>query len=398
VPSVQAQCVALARTRTSEEDYSVAAQRTRRPSLAGQALKHYREKHRLTQEQLAETLKIEPRTLRAYENGERQLDQLSELRRIATVLDLAPEQLGLAPASSGARTPEQINERLERAWRLMEEPRIDEARMVIEELVTSVSTQATTSPALLPLLARVHHAAGYIVGMGTRTQEIALPLHHYHEMEQIARLLNDDTLLSLALTYQGDMLRRRGDLGKAVTYLEAARDTAPKADVSARGNALQLLGRTYLLTKNVRGFEQAMAEAEELAHHINPETDCTRGQYNLAAVYEEYGKNYGMLGQPLKGMDYLARAEAARPRILFWETLLKIARAELFIYSGDVTNGLPLASEAAIISQQQGHRRRLERIYGMKRHLSRKALEYGRAEIELSEILDGPLGLRAIDK
>jgi transcriptional regulator with XRE-family HTH domain len=380
-----------------EEDYNVAAQQKRRPSLGGQALKRYREQHRLTQEQLAETLKIEPRTLRAYENGERQLNQITELRRIANALDLAPEQLGIAAEPRAPRTPEQLNERLAHAWRLMDEPRIDEARLVIEELVTSVSAQVDHMPALLSLLAQVHHAAGYMVGMGTRTQEIALPLHHYHEMEQLARLIGDHTLLSLALTYQGDMFRRRGDLGKAVIYLEAACDHGFKADISARGNAYQLLGRTYLLTKNKRGFERAMAEAEGLAYQIAPETDCTRGQYNLAAVYEEYGKNYGMLGQPLKGMEYLARAEAIRPRILFWETLLKIARAELFIYSGDVTNGLPLASEAAAISQQQGHRRRLERIYGMKRHLSRKALEYGRAEMELSEILEGPLGLRAID-
>ena len=376
----------------------MAAQNTRRPSLTGQALKRYREDHRLTQEQLAQTLQIEPRTLRAYENGERQLNQITELRRIANTLDLEPSQLGLAATPPEARTPEQITERLAHAWRLLDEPRLDEARFVIEALVTSVRAQVDDTPALLPLLARVHHAAGYIVGMGTRTQESALPLHHYHEMEQLARLIPDETQLCLALTYQGDMLRRRGDLGKAVLYLEAARDKAPKAEVSARGNAYQLLGRTYLLTKNTRGFERAMAEAEELAHQITPEIDCTRGQYNLAAVYEEYGKNYGMLGQPLKGMEYLSRAEAVRPRTRFWETLLTIARAELFIYSGDVTTGLPLASEAATISHRQGHHRRLERIYGMKRHLSRKALEYGRAEMELSEILDGPLGLRTIEE
>lgn len=381
-----------------EEEDHVAAQNKRRASLAGQALKRYREHHHLTQEQLAATLQIEPRTLRAYENGERQLNQITALRRIANALDLSPEQLGLAAAPRAPRTPEQINERLAHAWRLMDEPRLDEARVGIEALVTSVTAQAADAPALLPLLARVHHAAGYIVSMGTRTQEIALPLHHYLEMEQFARLVGDETQLCLALTYQGDMFRRRGDLGKAVIYLEAAHDQAPRADVSARGNAFQLLGRAYLLTKNTRGFERAMAEAEALAQRLNPETDCTRGQYNLAAVYEEYGKNYGMLGQPLKGMEYLARAEAARPRTRFWETLLKIARAELFIYSGDVPNGLPLASEAAIISQQQGHRRRLERIYAMKRHLSRKALEYGRAEMELSEILEGPLGRRAIDE
>jgi len=54
--------------------------------------------------------------------------------------------------------------------------------------------------------------------------------------------------------------------------------------------------------------------------------------------------------------------------------------------------GKLLAFETAEISQQQGHHRRLERIYGMKRYLSRKALEYAKAEEELSDRLDGPIG------
>jgi hypothetical protein len=140
-----------------------------------------------------------------------------------------------------------------------------------------------------------------------------------------------------------------------------------------------------------------MSEAKELAYGVKPETDSTRGQYNLAAVYEEYAKNYGMLGQTEKALDYLNLAEAQRPQTQFWETLLMIARAEVFMYNGDVATGKPLAIEAAKISQMQGHRRRLERIYAMKRFLGRKTLEYGKAEMELSDILDGPLGLRDIE-
>ncbi len=56
-------------------------------------------------------------------------------------------------------------------------------------------------------------------------------------METIARILKDDTLVNIALTYQGDMYRRLGDLGKSITYLEAARDTTPKADKAALGNS-----------------------------------------------------------------------------------------------------------------------------------------------------------------
>lgn len=138
--------MALARACAREEDDNVAAQNTRRPSLAGQALKRYREYHRLTQEQLAETLKIEPRTLRAYENGERQLNQITELRRIANALAFAPEQLGLAAAPRETRTPEQINERLARAWRLTVEPHLDAAWFVIEALMPSVRAQVDDAP------------------------------------------------------------------------------------------------------------------------------------------------------------------------------------------------------------------------------------------------------------
>ncbi|MDQ6661514.1 MAG: hypothetical protein M3Z24_11165, partial [Chloroflexota bacterium] len=67
---------------------------------------------------------------------------------------------------------------------------------------------------------------------------------------------------------------------------------------------------------------------------------------------------------------------------------------EVLIYNGDVAIGKPLALEAAKLSQLQGHRRRLERIYGMRRYLSRKVLEYGKAEMELGEILDGSTGQR----
>ena len=312
---------------------------------------------------------------------------------MADVLGIEPELLGVSPGIYLPKTPQQIDAVVENVWALLDEPRVSAARNIIEKLITDISDQAARedNPTFLRSLARVYHAAGYVTGLGTRTSEIARPVHYYHQLEEIARIIEDDTLLNIALTYQGDMFRRHKDLEKAIQYLEAARDITPHADVSAKGNALQLLGRTYLVAKDKQGFARAMGEAEELAYQINPATDSTRGQYNLAAVYEEYGKNYGILGQSQKALDYLSKAEAARPKTKFWETLLMIARAEVLIYNGDVANGKPLAIEAAKISKAQGHRRRLERIYSMKRYLSRKILEYGKAEMELSEILDGPV-------
>ena len=67
----QVQEVAVSRcSYTQKADENVAMQNKASPSLAAQFLKNYREKKHLTQEQLAEDLKVEPRTLRLEERRE----------------------------------------------------------------------------------------------------------------------------------------------------------------------------------------------------------------------------------------------------------------------------------------------------------------------------------------
>ena len=61
-------------------------------SLLSRVLKEYRKEHKLTQEQLAYDLYVEPRTLRGWEN-EHPTNNINELRRIADLLGMqgAPE-------------------------------------------------------------------------------------------------------------------------------------------------------------------------------------------------------------------------------------------------------------------------------------------------------------------
>src|SRR2546429_167019 len=241
------------------------------PSMAGQFLKNYRNAHKLTQEQLAFDLNMEARTLRAYENGERQLNNIHELRRITDILGIEPERLGVAASLYIPKTAEQIEEIVERVWSLMDEVRISEARPIIEKLVRDVEMQMIKEDHhLLRAFAHASQAAGYVISMNATTSEVPLAIHYYHQMESVARIINDQTLLNIALAYQGDMYRRLGDISKAIAFLEAARDTTPQANIAARGNGLQLLGRASILKKDVNSFERAMAEAEELASTIDP--------------------------------------------------------------------------------------------------------------------------------
>src|SRR5215472_6334227 len=120
------------------------------PSLAGQVLKDYRKSHNLTQEQLAYDLHLEPRTYRAYENGEYPLNNINELRRIADLLGIEAERLGIASSIYIPRTPEGIEEIIQHAWSLVEESRLTEARAVIERLAQNLRPQITTEdPTLL---------------------------------------------------------------------------------------------------------------------------------------------------------------------------------------------------------------------------------------------------------
>lgn len=369
----------------------MAKRKSKEPSsLAGQVLKDYRKTHSLTQEQLAHDLHLEPRTYRAYENGEYPLNNIQELRRIADLLGIEPERFGIASSPSIPRSPEAIEEVIAHVWSLVEKARVQEARATIERFVQSVQAQVTAeNPDLLRGLARVYHTAGYVVSEATRAGESYAAILHYEQMEEIARILNDHTLLNIALTYQGDMFRRLGSLTKAITYLEAARDTTPLADTAARGNGVQLLGRAYLRKGELGKFEQAMAQAEELSYAFDPATSSVQGHFNPGTVYEEYGRSYIDLGQTHKAMEYLDRAQVTLPPTKFWELLVMTSRAEALIKGHEFQSGIQLAVEAAQQIQAAGIMRYLDRVYGIQQYLDRLTREIGQLSMPLREILDG---------
>lgn len=145
------------------------------PSFAGQFLKNYRATYQLTQEQLAYELSIEARTLRAYENGERQLNNVKELQRMADVLGIEPELLGVSPGIYIPKTPQQIDTVVENVWTLLDEPRVSAARNIIEKLITDISDQAAheDNPTFLRSLARVYHVAGYVTGLQQSSQRLS---------------------------------------------------------------------------------------------------------------------------------------------------------------------------------------------------------------------------------
>ncbi|HLZ62201.1 MAG TPA: helix-turn-helix transcriptional regulator, partial [Ktedonosporobacter sp.] len=195
----------------------------------------------MNQLDLAEYLNVGERTLRRWKNGEDVLTDAQELKRIAELLGVEPELLGVVSSVHLPLTSEQMDKALAHVWTLVAKARNYEARVAGEKLIRDLRTQITKEDNdLLSRLARAHYVTGYVTSLNIHTQEVYKAIEHFEQMENIARIIHDDTLLNLALTYHGDMLRREGDTDGAITFLEAARDTAPLADVAARGNGIQL--------------------------------------------------------------------------------------------------------------------------------------------------------------
>ncbi len=361
-----------------------------------QVLTEYLEAHPMNQLDLAQYLNVGERTLRRWKNGEDVLTDIRELKRIAGLLEVEPERLGIATSHTLPLTPDEIDASIDHAWKLINAQRCYEANILVDKLIRDITRLVQTEDAtLLRKLAHAQHVAGFAKSHVTRADETAIPFSHYSEMERIARILDDQTLLNIALTYEGDMLQRGGKVEESIQYLEAARDTTPLADVSARGNGIQLLGRAYFKAGRLGDFEYAIKESETLAHdpHVYDILNSARQQYSLGTVYEEYGRSLGLLRQLKDALDYLDKAQMAFSQIASQnrDVLMKTARAMVLVHGGEIRQGIEIAVEAVDLCRKQGNMRLLERVYGVQHYLDRLTREIGNAGSLLREVLDGPI-------
>ncbi len=354
-------------------------------------LKEYREKYGLTQHQLAETLGVDERTLRRWEHQETNLTDVRELRRLASVLGFNAERLGLTDQAGGI-SAEQADQLLHHIWQLIAAARLFEARAIAERLVADLQTNALHpgSPAHLFRLTQAYRVAAYTQARNTRTSEIRSPLASYRAMEQTARLLEDPTLVALALAFEGEMYTRMGEVNRGNEYLETARSIAPADDSVAKGSISLLLAKGYFKTGQRRAFERWMAQAEEQAQQVTDES-ITREPFGLKAVYEAYGRSYALQGHMQTALDYLQKAEQVPPFDTFWDLVLKTTTVMALLRGGEIHCGVDLAVECIALCKKHGAFHLLERIYRMEQYLQGLIRNLGEATAVLREALDGPI-------
>src|SRR6266581_8200707 len=143
-----------------------------RSSAVGHVIREHRKARGLTQKQLACELGVEARTLRMYENGERALENISDLRRIANLLEIDPVELGLAASRYHISTVAQVEEVIEQVTALLPQACFIEARSTIDTFFRHVIRYAGhDDTAFLRALAHVHCLAGQTHAITRRTRE-----------------------------------------------------------------------------------------------------------------------------------------------------------------------------------------------------------------------------------
>src|SRR5579864_840027 len=104
-----------------------------------QVLTEYLEAHPMNQLDFAEYLNIGERTLRRWKNGEDVLTDIRELKRIAELLEVSPERLGVA-ASFSPPTPDEIDVSIDHAWKLIKAAKYSEANVLVEKLIRDIAS------------------------------------------------------------------------------------------------------------------------------------------------------------------------------------------------------------------------------------------------------------------
>ena len=364
----------------------------RKQTQLSQFISAFIDKTGMKQIDLAEYMNVSERTLRRWKNGEDDVTDIRELKRLALLLDISPERLGIATTPF---TFEEIEPAVEDIWRQIRAARYQNANVLVDRLLMDVTGLIQTEDALLlAKLASIQHIAGFVKSQITRANESLIPFANYREMERIARILADNDLLIIALTYQGDMLQRGGNVLEAIQYLEEA--STVQASTEAKGNAIQLLGRAYFKAQRLSDFEQAIKKAEELAFESTSgsATNSVKGQFSVGTVYEEYARSLGLLGRLAPALDYIDKAEKAFEKE--WikqrrDMLIKTTSAMILVHGGEIREGIKVAVEATALCKQAGNVRLLDRIYGIQKHVDRLSREISDSSSILREALDGPV-------
>jgi transcriptional regulator with XRE-family HTH domain len=351
----------------------------------GKRIREAREQKGWTQLRCAEEVEISDKTWGKYERGEIEQPNLNLLRKIAVLLGIDLDSLNLH--TYPYYTSEEAHSLLERAAVGLEQGRFSEAALNADSVINSLTYHGADTVQLQTLLARAYFLAGHAHSILSEKVSIKEPLAYFQKMGMIARNLGDETLINVALTYQGEMLRRGGNLKEALRIFKNV-PRGNTVELAPDGNSCQLLARVYLSIGDRKNFEHWIVCAEDLASRTSVKTCSLYIPFNLGSVYEEWARFHAQQGNIDESMKYLQLLQSSMPYTPRWNMLEKMIRAEVLIRAvvnaeqrqpvniervPEYIEGRALLEKVVKLAHKYGHQRMLRRVEDLPTKLFKQA-------------------------
>jgi transcriptional regulator with XRE-family HTH domain len=358
----------------------------------GQLVRSYREQRGWTQEELAEHWGHARAYVSQIEKGTRKLDSMTQVMRLADILDIPQEKLeaigrGIPQREVKAVTSKEADNvilhmlltqsrdkaRLSYlAWLGDQHPAIEED---LRDLTSNLSQALTlyhgefVKPAQ-QLLAYTHQMQGRIA---YDSLNLTLASGHYSDMIDLGHELNDADIITIGMVRQGSIFRKRGLFETALKRFEAAKPYAEAASPNVQGVRHLHMATAYADLGNEQGFLRSINPALDIASHIKQSITSLANEFTLDEVLLSQSTGFSELGKPEKALEIYKETDLLRPfRPLRERGRYIIEKAQAHLYEGDLDEGIKLSLEGLQLVSEYKSRRHIgwvEKTYNRLRVL-----------------------------
>ena len=348
----------------------------------GELVKAYRNQRGWSQGELAERWEHSREYVSQIERGKRKLDSVTQVIRLADILDIPQEKLeaigrGIPERKIQAKEPQQADSAILQmllapgkdmvrlsymTWIADQHPVIEESlRDLIFNLDQAlISYHGEFLKPAQQLLSYTHQMIGKIA---FDRLDFSTASGHFSEMIDLGHELNDPDIITLGMTLQGDVFRKRGRFEHASRCFDATKSYADVASAGVQGIRHILIARLYYLSGNEQGFLRAINSALEIAEHTKDSIMSLANDFNLDEVLQEQAAGFTELWKPEKAFEIYKETDRLRPfRPLRNQGAYIIDKAQAYLHFEDLDQGIALALKGIQLASEYRSKRHIGRI------------------------------------
>lgn len=345
----------------------------------GELVKAYRNQRGWSQEELAERWGYTREYVSQIERGKRKLDSMTQVLRLADILDIPQEKLeeigrGIPKRKIDVQDPHQADSAILQMllspgrdmvqlsymlWVADQSPILEEK---LHELTISLDQALTAyhGEFLQPaqqLLAYTHQMIGRIA---FDRLDFATAAGHFSEMIDLGQELSDPDIITMGMVYQGSLLRKRGRFETSLRCFEAAKPHAEAASAATRGIYHVNLSTVHADSGQETPFLKSIDAALEIAKDMKDSITGLANDFSLDDVLWAQAGGFSELWKPKEALEVYKQTDTLRPfRPLRELGAYTIDKGEAYLRLGDLDQGIALTLKGIQLASE----------YRSKRHI-----------------------------